>query len=55
MKKVLQPLIGSTVLTFIFLLAGRQMAAAQTYPYVKGYLSFIIPVVTINKNATTPH
>ena len=27
--------------------------AAQSYPYVKGYLSFIIPVVTINKNETT--
>ena len=69
MRKVLRPLIGPAVLTFILLLVDRQMAAAQTsastttqnstsaqaYPYVKGYLSFIIPVVTINKNETTPN
>jgi hypothetical protein len=28
---------------------------SQTYPQVKAYLSFIIPVLTINKDATTPN
>jgi hypothetical protein len=69
MSKLIGSLTGPTVLSLIFLLSGRQMATAQspaaitaqnssgaqTYPYVKGYLSFIIPVVTINKNATTPN
>ena len=69
MRKILRLLIGSMVLTFAFLLADSQIALAQSsvptttqnspgaqnYPYVKGYLSFIIPVVTINKNETTPN
>jgi len=29
--------------------------STTSYPYVKGYLSFIIPIVTINKDATTPN
>ncbi len=31
----------------------QQVAAKTTYPKTIGYLSFIIPVVTFNKNATT--
>lgn len=30
-----------------------QQKPAPGYPYVKGYMSFIIPWVTINKNSTT--
>ena len=33
--------------------ADHSQSAAPAYPYVKGYLSFIIPWVTINKNTTT--
>src|ERR1700744_3755342 len=37
--------------------SGLQLPAASpsaTYPYVKGYLSFIIPWVTVQGSATTP-
>jgi hypothetical protein len=68
MRKAYRSLVGSALLTFVLLLTGRQALVAQSsvspaqnstgsqaYPYVKGYLSFIIPVVTINKNTTTPN
>jgi len=69
MSNVLRSLPTSAVLILILLLAGGQALIAQSsaasvsqnsttsqpYPYVKGYLSFIIPVVTINKNETTPN
>jgi hypothetical protein len=35
--------------------AVKNTATTPAYPYVKGYLSFIFPVVTINKNETTPN
>ena len=69
MSNFLRSLPTSAVLILILLLAGGQTLIAQSsaapvsqnsttsqpYPYVKGYLSFIIPVVTINKNETTPN
>jgi hypothetical protein len=69
MKMAIRCLRGLAFLTFFILIADGQIlmaqssttltvqnsTGAQTYPYVKGYLSFIIPVVTINKNETTPN
>jgi hypothetical protein len=48
------------LLCFLLCTAGQPLWAqsqdpAPSYPNVKGYLSFIIPVVTINKDATTPN
>ena len=41
-------------MAFFFLTANSQQpAATDSYPKVVGYLSFILPVVTIDKNSTT--
>jgi hypothetical protein len=42
-------------ISVISLRIQRILPASQSYPYVKGYLSFIIPIVTINKDETTPN
>jgi hypothetical protein len=45
------------VTAFVFLtrihVSAQALEAPQTYPKVVGYLSFILPLVTINKSATT--
>jgi len=69
MSKFIRVFAVLSTFSLLILIAGNQMATAQSsgtyttqnstgtpaYPYVKGYLSFIIPVVTINKNETTPN
>jgi hypothetical protein len=51
-------LMGLIGIFILYSLDAQSQATAPTqnyssYPYVKGYLSFIIPWVTVNKNETT--
>ena len=61
MRQTIRLLICSFLLVAVQHLAAQSQydpvskTASQSYPYVKGYLSFIIPIVTINKDETTPN
>jgi len=57
----MKPILTLLLLLNCCFLFGQSTPVAETpqssttYPNVKGYLSFIVPIVTINKDKTTPN
>lgn len=57
----MKPILTLLLLLNCYFLFGQETTVVQTpqssttYPNVKGYMSFIVPIVTINKDKTTPN